>query len=102
VAWALVSSAGLASHRKGGYVVHVSTSEPAGSVVPEALRPLVKQLAALSSEQRTLVLHEAEKAANDPKSQVRSISWESLKAGRGAVNLGGNAVEDCNALYDEC
>ena len=80
----------------------MSTSEPAGSAVPEALRPLVKKLAALSSEQRTLVLHEAERAANDAKPLLRSISWESLKAARGAVNLGGNAVEDCNALYDEC
>ena len=80
----------------------MSASESAGNAVPESLRPLVEQLAALSSEQRTLVLHEAEKAANDAKVRLRPISWESLKAARGAVNLGGNAVEDCNALYDEC
>ena len=95
-------SAGLVTRGRGGYASTMSSSEPAGRKVPEALRLLVKQLAALPSEQRALVLHAAEKAANDAKVHQRSISWESLKAARGAVNLGGNAVEDCNALYDEC
>ena len=95
-------SAGLVTRLTGGYASIMSNSEPAGSTVPEALRPLVEQLAALPPDQRALVSHAAEEAANDAKAHQRTISWTSLKAARGAVNLGGNAVEDCNALYDEC
>ena len=80
----------------------MSSREPADKTVPEAFRPLVEQLAALPRDQRVLVSDAAEEAANDAKPHPRSISWTSLKAARGAVNLGGNAAEDCNALYDEC
>lgn len=32
--------------------------------------------------------------------EIRTISWESLQKPKGIVNLGGNADEDCKALYD--
>jgi len=31
-----------------------------------------------------------------------TASWETIDSLRGAVHLGGNAVEDCERLYDGC
>ncbi len=63
--------------------------------VPEHLAPLVQQLLALSEPDRRLVI-----AAVEWERELPVMSWETLDRARGIVSLGGNAVEDCNALYD--
>ncbi|MBK7580535.1 MAG: hypothetical protein IPI67_10055 [Myxococcales bacterium] len=70
------------------------TPDPA--VVPEALKPLVEELANLQPGERDLVVRAAERAQR----RYKPVSWELLEAARGVVNLGGDAVEDCKALYD--
>jgi hypothetical protein len=72
-----------------------STSAP---VVPEPLQPLVKQLAELNEGDRDLVIRAANSQAKPRKH--RTMSWETLDRARGIVSLGGNADEDCKALYD--
>jgi hypothetical protein len=74
---------------------HVGTPE-----VPEELRPLVRQLAALSSLEREAVIDAARKVANDQKA-LPTTSWQALRSLKGIVSLGGNALEDSEALYDE-
>lgn len=69
------------------------TPEPV--VVPEALKPLVEQLAKLQPGDRDLVVRAAESSP-----RCRAVTWELLEAARGVVSLGGDAVEDCKALYD--
>ena len=66
--------------------------------VPEHLLPLVEQLAALSDADRDLVIQAARSHARPRKH--RTMSWETLERAKGIVSLGGDAVEDCNALYD--
>lgn len=66
--------------------------------VPEPLKPLVKQLAALDRDDFDLVVRAARSELR-PR-ELRTISWESLQKAKGIVNLGGNADEDCKALYD--
>jgi len=73
-------------------------SSSAAPVVPEQLQPLVKQLADLTRDDFDLVVHAA-RAELRPR-ELRTISWESLQKAKGIVNLGGNADEDCKALYD--
>lgn len=34
--------------------------------------------------------------------RLRTIPWEELDKVRGIIRLGGDAVEDCDALYDDC
>ncbi len=63
--------------------------------VPEHLLPLVEKLRALSPAEFELVVQAAEAQA-----KLRTVSWESWQEAKGIVSLGGNAVEDCNALYD--
>lgn len=75
-----------------------SRSSSAAPVVPEQLQPLVKQLAELSEEDRQLVIRAANSQA-EPR-ELRTISWESLMEAKGIVALGGNADDDCKALYD--
>ncbi len=72
------------------------TPEPV--VVPEALKPLVEQLAKLNREERHLVVEAAERAL--PHRPFRGLSPEELQRLTGAVAIGGNALEDCDALYD--
>jgi hypothetical protein len=72
--------------------MHSRTNETA---VPERLRPLVKQLAALDSHDRDLVIAAARAAV------LRPVAWEHLWDARGIVHLGGDAVADCAALYDD-
>ncbi|GMV18169.1 MAG: hypothetical protein HS104_24415 [Polyangiaceae bacterium] len=69
------------------------TPEPV--VVPESLKPLVEQLAKLQPSDRDLVVRAAESSP-----RYRPVTWELLEAARGVVSLGGDAVEDCKALYD--
>ena len=65
-------------------------------VVPDELKPLVRQLAGLEPGVRNLVV----RAAEHEQRRYPAVSWELLDAGRGVVSLGGDAVEDCRALYD--
>ena len=82
-----------------------SRSSSAAPVVPEQLQPLVKQLtalnellAALNEGDRQLVIQAANSQAEPRK--LHTMSWETLDRARGIVSLGGDAVEDCKALYD--
>ncbi|WP_394826060.1 hypothetical protein [Pendulispora albinea] len=65
--------------------------------VPPALEPLVRQLAALPDEDRKAVVQAAENAR---RPQRAVASWDTLDSLRGVVRLGGDAIEDCDRLYD--
>jgi hypothetical protein len=67
-------------------------------LVPEPLQPLVKQLAELNEGDRELVIRAA-KLQGLP-SELPALSWESLDEVKGIVAFGGNADDDCKALYD--
>jgi hypothetical protein len=67
-------------------------------LVPEALKPLVEQLASLPEEQREAVIHAARCERSTLK--LRAVPWDHLLAAVGKVNLGGDAIEDSRALYD--
>ncbi len=82
-----------------------SRSSSAAPVVPEQLQPLVKQLAAVNEQlaalnegDRQLVI-QAANSQGGPRKR-RTMWWETLDRARGIVSLGGDAVEDCKALYD--
>ncbi len=66
--------------------------------VPAALKPLVDQLAGLSSEQRRLVIEAAEQSVRAHESV--GLSEQDIQRLTGIVAIGGNALEDCDALYD--
>jgi hypothetical protein len=53
------------------------------------------------TEERARVLAAACRRAGGQTTQRQRISWASLRALKGIVRLGGNAVEDCGRLYDE-
>ena len=74
-----------------------ATSHPLS--LPDALRPLAAELAKLTERDRELVIAAA-RAANTTRRPHRTISWASLMSAKGVVSFGGNAVEDCDALYD--
>ncbi len=65
--------------------------------IPEHLLPLVQQMLALSETDRRLVI-----AAIEAVRELPSLPWEEFDKVKGIVSLGGDAVEDCKALYDEC
>ncbi len=67
-------------------------------VVPEELQPLVRQLSELNEGDLDLVIR-AVRSQVHPR-ELRTISWESLEEAKGIVAFGGNADEDCKALYD--
>jgi hypothetical protein len=73
-------------------------TSPASSL-PEGLRPLAAELAKLPKEDRERVISVA-RAANTTRHEYPTMSWASLKSAKGIVSFGGNAVEDCDALYD--
>ncbi len=75
-----------------------SARRPKRPGVPARLEPLVRELAALPDEDRRAVLEAAEEAA---RSAPPAASWETLDSLRGVVSLGGNALEDCEKLYDD-
>lgn len=66
--------------------------------LPERLEPLARQLAELDPSDRDLIIQAVQ--ANSPRRKLRGVSWEQLEKLKGIVSLGGNAVEDCKALYD--
>ncbi len=64
--------------------------------VAPSLEPLVRQLAALSAAERREVIVAAEQTATE-----RSVlSWDAWGRSRSVATLGGNAVDDCDRLYD--
>jgi hypothetical protein len=73
-------------------------SSSAAPLVPEQLQPFVRQLAELNEGDRDLVIRAArlQGLPND----LPTLSWESFDEMKGIVSLGGNADEDCKALYD--
>lgn len=70
------------------------------AALPNALQPLADELAKLPPEDREKVIVAARAAANDTKARLRTVSPEHMRAAFGIVSLGGNAVDDVNALYD--
>ena len=66
--------------------------------VPEHLLPLVEKLRALSAADRDLVIQTAEALAK--QRELPTLPWEEFENVKGIVSLGGDAVEDCKALYD--
>lgn len=87
--------------RSGGCMIPLMappSRSSSAAPVPEPLQPLVKQLAALNRDDFDLVVRAARSELR-PR-ELRTISWESLQKAKGIVNLGGNADEDCKALYD--
>jgi hypothetical protein len=61
---------------------------------------LVEALASLTPAERAHVLAAAQRRAAERERRVH-VSWATLHALKGLVQLGGNAVEDCRRLYDE-
>jgi hypothetical protein len=64
--------------------------------LPERLRPLAQQLGELSDSDRQLVIRTVELQ----RLTLRTVSWKHLDDLGGIVAWGGNADEDCKALYD--
>lgn len=76
---------------------HSSSAAPAH--VPEQLEPLVERLADLSEDDQELVIRAA-RHKRRTKVELKPVPWEVLWQARGVVALGGNAVEDTDAIYD--
>jgi hypothetical protein len=74
-------------------------AQPHSPELPPELGKLVEQLKNLDPEQRSLVIDAAQKAANDTK-RWPTMPWDVFEKARGIVSLGGDAVADCEALYD--
>ena len=73
-------------------------SSSAAPAVPEQLQSLVKQLAELNEGDRDMVIRAA-KLEGLPN-EFPALSCESFDEVKGIVALGGNADDDCKALYD--
>jgi hypothetical protein len=82
------------------------------SGLPSRLLPLVEQLRRLPAEQRAKVIRAATDAdrpdehANQGRAAIGApeltpVPWDELLSMTGMVELGGDAVADCNALYDD-
>lgn len=83
----------------GGAGIHKGMGNAAEKLFDEAIK-------LPPSERRTLALRvlasvgdEGQKAAQPERKDV--ASWETIESLRGVVHLGGNAVDDCDRLYDE-
>ncbi|MBN1605429.1 MAG: hypothetical protein JW940_02290 [Polyangiaceae bacterium] len=68
------------------------------SQVPDRLWPLVEQLRLLAPEDRSLVVRAANEAT---QGGLPTVPWSEVEKVIGSVHLGGNAVEDCEAIYDD-
>lgn len=64
--------------------------------LPEELRDLADRLASLSRRDQEAVVRAARSRQN-----LQTIPWGELWKASGVVRLGGHAVEDCDALYDD-
>ena len=87
-----------ASIPAGGILTSMAQPKHMPEPVPAALKPLVDQLAKLTSEQRRLVVEAAEQTVQ-PREFV-GLSEQDIQRLTGVVAIGGNALEDCDALYD--
>lgn len=80
------------------------SSRSTESELPTSLERLVRQLAALPLEQRQRVVaaaeREAARATTHESATERAERWKRLRALAGVVDLGGNALDDCERLYD--
>lgn len=65
--------------------------------VPEPLRRLTEQLASLPVGERELVISAARRREDNPSN---TLSWGDVWKAKGVVHIGGDAVADCEALYD--
>lgn len=72
-----------------------STTKPGSSSDGERRR-LVHELAQLPADERRKVIADAQREAQ----RRTTLSWGSLRASRGVVTLGGDALADCDSLYD--
>jgi hypothetical protein len=90
---AALSQVGRASGTERHYA-----SPMAQSRVPDRLQPLVDELRQLAPEDRSLVLQATNEAA--PK-HPPTVPWSEVEKLIGIVNIGGNAVDDCEAIYDD-
>jgi hypothetical protein len=69
---------------------------PAKHLRPE-LAALVRALSALPEDERVRVYA----AVNEEARSARpTLTWDDWDRARGSVSLGGNAVDDCDELYD--
>jgi hypothetical protein len=59
---------------------------------------LVRQLADLPDRDRRDVVAAAEETVKSAQRAV--LPWDAWEAARGIMTLGGNAVDDCDRLYD--
>ncbi|MBL8600825.1 MAG: hypothetical protein JNK72_02780 [Myxococcales bacterium] len=73
----------------------------------DAAKKLFDEVIKLSAEERReFALQVLASVGEDDVSQpsrtqrVGAASWETIDSLRGVVHLGGNAVDDCNGLYD--
>jgi hypothetical protein len=64
------------------------------------LRRLARELASLTPDDRERVLGMLGEREPPAPTPARPVSWERLRRLNGLVQLGGNAVKDCDALYD--
>ena len=70
----------------------------AQSNLPDNLRPLVEQLMQLTPEERSLVVQAANESQRKP---LPTVPWSEVRRIAGIVSIGGSAVEDCEAIYDD-
>ena len=65
--------------------------------LPDELRPLAQALRQLDDQSLELVISGVRHSRSGP-----TIPWKELRRGSGVASVGGgNAVKDCDALYDD-
>jgi hypothetical protein len=80
-------------------VSSIAMGDPAEKLFDEAIKlpPQARRAFAL----RVLASVANEGGESAPPTRGVTASWETIAALRGVVHLGGNAVEDCDRLYDD-
>jgi hypothetical protein len=74
----------------------MASTSKAGTSTDGDRRRLVLELAQLPADERRKVIADAQREAQ----RRTTLPWGSLRASRGVVTLGGDAVADCDSLYD--
>lgn len=74
----------------------MASTPKAGTAADGERRRLVHELAQLPADERRKVIADAQREAQ----RRTTLSWSSLRATRGVVTLGGDAIADCDSLYD--
>ncbi len=88
---------GRAAEKLYEETANLARTEPQASRFLEVLE---EALELPDDERQALVLHLREAAKNARSGGGPVISWDALKRARGVVQIGGDAVEDCERLYD--